>query len=521
MGTNGVEKAGIRAHVANLSNNTMPQKPMKKTENLQELLANPAKKEHTDGSFFQNHKTLSVLGGLFAAAIVLLGTRKLNMAMKVHAQNLAKKAHENFLQETRNFIKKETESFYKDTQSWLNIFTFEKNKTILEEALNKSPKEFFMTQEEYRGFIDFIKQNGLRNEIIPHRITNRGFSLTYSNLERNCNANHIKTADKLYYSQREMLNPDLAKIKSQISPRKVNLKEEDEMFRFYSSKDYMPQEAKRMLSEAENITLESGSLMKETYSREEFYDLPFKFASASYNSLAKNGNAYIKTEIPKIFNGINEKELFESFDILSTHLRGKIMSSFPEGAVINIKIGGKAFKCTSLGHGQEGSVFRISAEGQTPVILKTYYADSDRSASLVSFSPSGLYGGLGILREANMAKVADIQKLYMANPIYTPVNGARSRYMGAWQITEDATLRKAEQGLGFREWLKSKKLLWTDNKENAWVNDICVDSGFIMNLRTHTSLNHGWGNEFLNSLYSKYLNGETTRQILEFLGKMK
>ena len=155
------------------------------------------------------------------------------------------------------------------------------------------------------------------------------------------------------------------------------------------------------------------------------------------------------------------------------------------------------------------------------MILKTYYADSDRSASLVSFSPSGLYGGLGILREANMAKVADIQKLYMANPIYTPVNGARSRYMGAWQITEDANLRKAGQGLGFREWLKGKKLLWTDNKENAWVNDICVDSGFIMNLRTHTSLNHGWGNEFLNSLYSKYLNGETTQQILDFVKNIK
>jgi len=340
-------------------------------------------------------------------------------------------------------------------------------------------------------------------------------------LERECKVDHIKMAEKMYYSQKELLNPDLAQIKAKITPRKVSFEKGEEIVPGFMKKGYTHNEVEKMLAEAKDLTLESGSLLTKNSYPDEIYDLPFKFASASYNSLAKNGNAYIRSEIPEIFKGIKEKELFESLDILSTHIRGNTGGSFPKGSVLNIKIGGKFFKCTSLGYGQEGSVYKISAEGGKPVVLKTYFASNDHSPFGVSFAPAGLYGGLGILREANMAKVVDVPKLYMANPVYQPIKGSRSGYMGAWQLTEDASIKQAEEGLKFCDWLKSKKLGWTDDKPEAWVNGICVDTGFIMNNTAHAYLTYGWGNYSLNLLYSRYLNGETTGQILDFVKSIK
>ena len=518
MDLKGVEQAGVKTTIINFDTQKTAQKQPKQAENLQELLSNPAKKS-AENSFFSEHKTLSVIGGFLAAGALLFVTKKINLALKAYKKNLAKKAKEKFLQETRDFIAKETESFYKETQSLSNVYIFERNKMFLSEALNKSPKELGLWEEEYAGFIDFLRQNGLRKEIIQNKIAQAEYKTAYWKLENVCNFD-CKKADKIYYNQREFLNPDLVKIKSQISPRKLSFNYADDPIQSHFGKEgYTLKEIKKMLSESEGLTLESGSLLTKSNYRDEIYDLPFKFASASYNSLAKNGNAYIKTEIPAIFKGIDEKELFESLDILSTHIRESAGGSFPKGSVINFKIGKKAFKCTSLGYGMEGSVYKISAEGGKPVVIKTYFASYDHSPFGVTFAPSGLYGGLGVLREANMAKVVDVPKLYMANPIYTPINGPRSGYMGAWQLTEDANLKQAETGLRFRDWLKSKKLYWSDNKEEAWVNGICIDTGFIMNNIAHKDLISGWGSYGLNKIYSRYLNGETTGQILEFLNR--
>ena len=51
-------------------------------------------------------------------------------------------------------------------------------------------------------------------------------------------------------------------------------------------KGYTREGVSKMLEESRNLTLESGSLLTKSNYRDEIYDLPFKFASATYNSLA-------------------------------------------------------------------------------------------------------------------------------------------------------------------------------------------------------------------------------------------
>lgn len=466
-------------------------------------------------SFFRNTRLTSV----FTEHIEPIrnnGSQKQNWFLRLFSIS-----HNKYAVETKKYLTQEITNFYKETRDISDIVNFETNKSIITECLKKKPEELLLTKKEYKEFIDFIKQKGLICDINLNDLPSDKYKRIYKELK---SLYEVKweDAEQIYYKQEGMLNPDLVAIKSKIEPNKVSLgKFEDKvphLAEIGDNKRYTLDEVKSMLNESRGITLEKGSLLKEHYATDDVYDLPFKFASASYNSLASNGNAYINIEIPKLFHGINEKELYESLDLISTHVRGRIMRSFPKGSVLKLKIGGKDFECTSLGHGLEGNVFRISAKGEKPVILKTYFADSDRSRSLVSFAPSGLYGGLGILREANIAKVVDVPQLYMANPIYKPISGADSIYMGAWQIVEDATTRKSiGEGLKFRDWLKQKGLIWRDDKTDAWINNVCVDTGFITASGKKSYLEGCWGDSGINRIYSRYLNGESTEQILNFL----
>ena len=285
---------------------------------------------------------------------------------------------------------------------------------------------------------------------------------------------------------------------------------------------YGIKDVKKFLKESINLSLDSGSLLKKKYEPDDIYDLPFKFASAAYNTLAKKGNAYIKMQTPEIFMGIDENEIYTKFDRLSLYQRNHI-DLLPINSLIKIKLGNKLFDCVTIGKGWECNVYRISYKNMKPVILKIYHAENIYcSVSLVSFGPSGLYGTMGILREANIAGVKDITTLYYANPIYIPVGFSNNyiEYVGAWQIVEDADNPiPNKEGLNFRDWLISHGLIWNDDKRRNWINGICVDPGYVQVSKTITFLNYGIGEGNINLIYSRYINGETTQQILDFLNK--
>ena len=299
-----------------------------------------------------------------------------------------------------------------------------------------------------------------------------------------------------------------------INKRFPNLPESDSCFSL--------EDVKAMLDKS--ITLDSGSLLKDFYVYNDVYDLPFKFATAVYNTYFQKGNANIICKIPPIFEGLSVDDIFEVLNKFSIYSRNH-SNSLPVNSLINLKIGTKSFNCISLKTGFEGCVFRINSYNAPSVILKVYHAESFyNSVSAVSFAPFGLYGALSIFREANIAKVSDIPVLYLANPLYVPIERLQYgiNYMGAWQLVEDANLQKSEKtGLRFKDFLIQHGLIWKDDRPRNIVNNVYVDFGSITTQGEKSALNGSIGVNDINLIYSRYINGETTQQILDFLNKKK
>jgi len=263
--------------------------------------------------------------------------------------------------------------------------------------------------------------------------------------------------------------------------------------------------------------LNETSLMPSTYADKDVYDFPLRFACASYNKLAKEGNAYIQKELPEVFDGLDIKEVQKALDLFSIHTRGTQIKNFSAGSKLKFNIGDKEFDVVAFERGNEGSVFKISRNGKSAV-LKNFYTDSDISSSGVNFAPEGLYGGLGILNEANIAGVVDVPKLYMANPVFKPVSYHGDKHLGGWMLMEDANTRKASKdGLKFYDWMKQKGFRSIDDKSNGWVNGLCVDTGFVCPIKNNPLFDCGHANEEINNIFSQYIQGKTTSEIANAL----
>lgn len=285
-------------------------------------------------------------------------------------------------------------------------------------------------------------------------------------------------------------------------------------------------DVQQMLKESLNLTLDSNSLINKKYKYNDIYDLPFKFASAVYNNLSQNADTYICLKIPEIFNGISLQKIYKTFDEFSLSYRNR-GNDLQQENLITLNIDSRIFTLEAIGSGLEGNVFRISSGNKIPVILKIYYTDNKSSPSGILFGSSGLYGSLGILREANLANIVDIVDLYLANPIFKAMNNNNNnnnkefRYVGGWQICEDANTRKKNNnnGLKFIDWLNEIGLVWYDNKPRHKINGIYFDTGYTTVPGPKCGSPLGVEYKFLHFLYSKYLNGETTQEIFDFLNK--
>ena len=178
-----------------------------------------------------------------------------------------------------------------------------------------------------------------------------------------------------------------------------------------------------------------------------------------YNTFAQKGNAYIKEALPIIFKGIDEEELFRKLDTLSALTK----ISTQKGITSTFEIGGRKYTLEAMSQGMEAATYRIKAQDGRSVVFKNYLQENEGD---FTFAPKGLYGGLGILREANMAKVVDVPRLYLANPIVSPINGVMHQsfaYQGGWAIVEDVQNRTAlKDGLKFLDWIKEKGLEASD-----------------------------------------------------------
>ena len=416
-------------------------------------------------------------------------------------QKICSNLHEKFIAAINSKLDLKIQEFYSTYRTKSEILIFERNLETIRNFLNKKPKECCLSSKEYKKIINNLCDNLEKEEenlSLPDSI--------FSNIKKEAIYKIDRDyAAKIYYSQEQFLNPDFEKIKAAIRPAD---------FQLHGRETKEAELVGKILESSKDLTLDSGSLIEKEYNNDVFYDLPQKFATACYNTLEKNANAYIIDNIPEMFKGINREKLTEKFDLLSVLTK---KYDIPKGIKINFEIDGNKFYALALDSGEEAATFRIISQNGDSVIFKNYLTNSDKSPSRITFAPQGLYGNLSILREANMAGVSDVAKLYMANPIFSAVeslDSKLSKFKGGWMIVEDASKRKQTEGLKFKDWFKQHGLNAFDDKESSWINGICVDTGFIYPPNLHHFYCCGWGNYEINKAYSKYLEGKTTKEIL-------
>ncbi len=408
--------------------------------------------------------------------------------------------------QTQEYVEKQHQKFYSELRTLSEIDYFERNKILLKTLLQKSPKTLDCTNKEYIAFVEKIKKNLFAKIDIKEFFT----SDIETSIARQVRSRYWDEYDKLdikriYLTQNYFRNFNLTQAQKSFSSREVVLE---------GLKPEIPEVVKESLKKSSNLTLETGSLI-EDYSNDEFYDLPMKFAIASYNTFIQKGNAYIKEAIPAIFKGIDEEELFKKLDTLSALTK----ISTQKGIISTFEIGGRQYTLEAMSQGMEAATFRIKAQDGRSVVFKNYLQENEGD---FTFAPKGLYGGLGILREANMAKVADVPRLFMANPIVKPINGVMhqsSAYQGGWAIVEDVQNRTApKEGIKFLDWIKEKGLEASDiNTTGNILNGFCVDTGFIMPAKWRKFYTSGWKNYDVDSVCMNLVAGKNVSEIMELL----
>ena len=260
-----------------------------------------------------------------------------------------------------------------------------------------------------------------------------------------------------------------------------------------------------ILQKARSLTLLSGSLLKEFYDKDNFYDFPLLFAAACYNSKDKFGQ-YIVEKMPKIFEGIDKEELFTVLDAYSETFRRDYIQ---KDNIFKSTIDGKDFYFKSLGSGAECCAFSVSdsMDDDSKSVIYKIYNDG------ATFAPCWFYGNIGMLREANMAGVIDVPELYFANTTlsYPDFSGVGS---GCWAIIENAKHKTIKSGLKLTEWLEQMGLKHYDDRRGNRINGICVDLGFIKPIDNIHLYGNGWGDAVANSIFSGYLDGKTTEDLI-------
>lgn len=295
---------------------------------------------------------------------------------------------------------------------------------------------------------------------------------------------------------------------------KINCENSGLLLKYVSNSSFTIDEIKSILIQSKTLTLNGECIMNGVYEYNTIYDLPLKFASAVYNSKTK----YLCLNKPEMFTNIDNDKIYAFFDKLSIFARG-YKKVLPINSLIKANIDNYNFDLIAIGNGDEGNCFKVCSDKYKPIILKIYHAESNHSVSGITFAPSGLYGNLGVLYEANLRKISDVPMLFMANPTFKPImnNGVFS-YIGGWQLCEDAnTMQKLNDGVLFQDWIKSKGLVWLDDKPRHSINSVNIDLGYVTVGGNKSNMNGGRGDDLVNYIYSRYLNGETTDEILKFL----
>ncbi len=391
--------------------------------------------------------------------------------------------------------------FYSEYQRFDDVRDFEVRESVIKAFIDGKPEQ--VSEKQYLTALKALNSNNNNNKKAGE----------YIKYIQDLKKSPYQTAVLNYYAQQEFLYPTYESLRKNIdfernhNPKAIT---EDNVQEGFNKTNLL-----KILKESKDLTLDSESVLRKKYNKDTIYDLPLRFATACYNS-RDLGNGYIFDKTPKVFEGVSQEDIIEAIDLFSTRYRECFHGREFDVAM---KIGEKDFIIRYLKSGKESLVFRILDEENNTAILKlfkTTYRDNENN---ITFAPFGAYGNIGILREANKAGVKDVPELYIANPIYLPIENKGNNYLGGWEIVEDIDNRCNDipEGLKVEDWLHSIGLILPDYVEKEWIGNILVDLGFVSNSKNKNFYKDEYGSKLVNQVYSGYLNFETTEDLIKLL----
>lgn len=410
----------------------------------------------------------------------------------------------------------------------------------MKEKLNINVCQLNKDYATLKGIVARIKGEGLYG--IEDRAIFNCNSETEKKLLEKLNVKNDYQVYRIFYAQNDMVNPNLEQMQKTIEPRIITRGNNKKCIDGYTDqyllekeylvglehleknpRDYRDKLLLKILEDSKNLTLDSGSLIRK-YGDNEVYDLPYRFAIAANNSKQLKGNAYINDEMPKLFEGMEEKELFEKLDVLTLNLQGIYKKPYAfrriKGESVNFKIGDRIFKAETLGSGYEGIAYKLTDQnGKNPVAIKVYHKDSNIAAE-------GAFGSMAVHREASKAGCVDVAKFYIGNPLAKPVKiNGEPRYLSPWQIVEyidKETLPIDENGLKLADWLDSYNLKLHDSPYGNQINGRNFDLGLVFPTNKDEVIeifDTYSGSSTMNNIFMGYQNGTTTNEYIDFLTK--
>ena len=268
---------------------------------------------------------------------------------------------------------------------------------------------------------------------------------------------------------------------------------------------------KTAMDECKDLTFDSPNLvlMKDKYDGSTTYDLGLRYAIVANNTARAKGTGAIIYELPKMFEGVDQKELISVLDELPSRLES--------GKFNHFEISGKKYTAREIGGGEINRVYLITDEAGNKICFK------HAKDPYFMIAGHGIYNEVAILREANKAGVCDVPKLFMANPVGCRVqrpDSSRTTTKGAWQLVEyiDDTKPINPDSLKFMDWLDSKGLEYNDRKPENRIGEVIVDMGGVMDL-AHTIKGVTGNQNVTSNILKAYHNGKTTTEIIDVIDK--
>ena len=209
----------------------------------------------------------------------------------------------------------------------------------------------------------------------------------------------------------------------------------------------------------------SDSLFKGRKFHNTYFDVPERLAIAVDNTLRQGEDPCIYSSLPEVFKGLEEKKVSEA------------ITTFLDKVGIGTKkatfsIDGEDFIAEIKGHGNTGTIWKITNSSGDSVAVKAFYD--------ISLSGNCGLQEIATSWQATLDNVINVPKFYMANPAsYDYVSESKYTNKPIWMMIDfiDKNKTAPKEGKMVYDWMKEYGMIHQDDQ--TILNGYLIDLGAI------------------------------------------